>query len=97
MNQQERMAVSYNHISDEFDEAFIKRLHRAQGSTRLIERATESNGKPYGISCYEYRIRTYLDTQPDETLDDITNAVAEEGDDYDKQLHNYYMMHWVNS
>ena len=97
MNQQERVAISYSHISDEFDEAFINRLHRAQGSTRLLVRATNPDGKPYGISCYEFRIRTYLAEQPDETLDDITNAVAEAGDDYDKKLHNYYMKHWVNS
>ena len=90
------MAVSYNHISDEFDEAFIKSLHRTYRSPRPLVRATNPDGKPYGISCYEYEIKTYLAKQQNETLDDITNAITEAGNDYDKQLHSYYMKHWVN-
>ena len=83
------MEVSYSHVSDEYPEEFIKRLHRAQGEDRLLVRNPNPDGKPYGITQYKYWMwGTGL------SIEEITDEVEEYGDEYHKQLHNYYMEHW---
>ena len=89
MTFKERMAVSYSHVSDEYPEAFIKRLHRAQGSDRLLVRHPNPDGRPYGISQYWYEVRN-----SGLSIEDLTKYIEEHGTEYAKQLHNYYMEYW---
>ena len=50
----ERIAISYSHVCDEFSYEFIKRLHRAQGSTRMLVRNPNPDGQPYGVSNFKW-------------------------------------------
>ena len=89
MTLKERMEVSYSHVSDEYPEEFIKSLHRNYRSERALVRHPNPSGKPYGISNYEYKVRN-----SGLSIEDLTKQIEKYGNEYAKQLHNYYMEHW---